>query len=44
MLVVFMLCSSLLTIVVVVDVLLGYIIDECRKLQLPLTPYSKNGL
>ena len=38
MLVVFMLCGVLLTIVVDVDVLLEHIIDECRKLPLLLTP------
>ena len=43
-LLVFMLYGCLLTSVVVVDVLLEHIIDECRKLPLPLTPYRKNGL
>ena len=43
-LVVFMLCSVLLAIVVVVDVILRHIIDWCRKLPLLLTSSRKNGL
>ena len=44
MLVVFMLCSVLLTIVVAVYVLLEHIIDWCRELPLLLTSSRKNGL
>ena len=40
-LVVFMLCSVLLAIVVVVDVILEHIIDWCRKLPLLLTASRK---
>ena len=43
-LLVFVPYGVLLTIVVVVNALLRYITDECRKLPLLLTPTRKNGL